>query len=101
MENKFQILIKYNYRKKEYFIILRDNEIFFVCYDNKELKFELDKEESILASKVYSAFLVHEDKSIKVDQIKINNSEYCIFYDMQSGNYFWNNSSSYYSISIY
>lgn len=94
MENKFQILIRYNYRKKEYFIILRDNEIFFVCYDNKEIKFELDKEEAILASKVYSAFLVNEDKSIKVDQIKINNNEYYIFYDMQSGNYFWNNTNN-------
>lgn len=100
MENKFLILIKYNYRKKEYYIILRDKKILFACYDNKQIRLDLNKEESNLSSKVYSAFLVNEDKSIKVDQIKINDNYYNIFYDVKSGNYFWNNTNNNYEDNI-
>lgn len=100
MENKSQMLIRYNYKRKEYYIILRNNKIFFVQYDNGTIQFDLNKEEALLASKVYSAFLVNENKSIKVDQIKINSNAYHIFYDLQSGNYFWNNTYNNYEDNI-
>ena len=91
MENKLEILIRYIYKEKEYYIVLKDNKIYFACNDNSKIKFELDDEEKYLTHKVYSAFLAKRESAIKVDKIGINDREYNIFYDKESRNYFWNN----------
>lgn len=91
MDNKLKILIEYNYRKKQYYIFSNNNKIYFANSDNNKIKFEMSEEEKRVAIKVYSAFLVNVDKSIKVDRVKIEDREYDIFYDKDSGNYFWKN----------
>ena len=89
MENKFEILIRFSYLEKEYYIVSKENKIYFVCNDNNEIKFKLSNEEKRVSLTVYSAFLVSKENAIQVDRIDINNRDYNIFYDKESGNYFW------------
>lgn len=91
MENKLEIIIRYTYKEKEYYIVLKDKKIYFVCSDNSKIKFELDDGEKYLALKVYSTFLANKEDAIKVDKIKIHDRKYDIFYDKKSRNYFWYN----------
>ena len=95
MDNKLNIIIEFNYKNKNYYIVSKANKIYFAHKDNDEIKFDIDGEERKVFIKIFLAFLINIDKSIKVDKVKIQDREYIIYYDLESGNYFWKDLNNY------
>ena len=95
MDNKLNIIIEFNYKNKNYYIVSKANKIYFAHKDNDEIKFVIDGEERKVFIKIFLAFLINIDKSIKVDKVKIQDREYIIYYDLESGNYFWKDLNNY------
>lgn len=92
--NNTLVLMQYLYQDIQYFIVSRNNKIFAVCYEKDKIRINFKPYEKDLALKVYSSFLIDEKSSVKVDNIKIKNHQYSIFYDPKHRNYYWKNKNS-------
>lgn len=90
MKNSYNLIAKFNYEGKNYSIVLmNNNKIVFICYENDKLKIDLSKEEYSIVNTVYDSLLINELYSIELGIKNINGKLYRIFYDWDSKNYYW------------